>query len=185
MAIYVHRATGRPPRPDAGVDDLHSPSHGSKHLPESTCRLFCRHRGIYLPVGSIHWEDMLPPGAARRHRGNVPQRVDEGGAVVWLSTIIAGRRLRHRAPIAARGNRPAVHNLLNYYFIVGRPRAFIDAAVMFYRPPLLDILPIYIIFLALTPFAVLLGTKWGWKYALTGGLALWLFAQFGLKNMVY
>jgi hypothetical protein len=89
------------------------------------------------------------------------------------------------APIAARGNRPAVHNLLNYYFTVGRHRAFIDAAVMFYRPPLLDILPIYIIFLALTPFAVLLGTKWGWKYALTGGLALWLFAQFGLKNMVY
>ena len=89
------------------------------------------------------------------------------------------------APIAARGNRPAVHNLLNYYFTVGRHRAFIDAAIMFYRPPLLDILPIYIIFLSLTPFAVLLGVRWGWKYTLTLGLALWLFAQFGLKNMVY
>jgi hypothetical protein len=89
------------------------------------------------------------------------------------------------APIAARGNRPAVHNLLNYYFIVGRPRAFIDAAVMFYRPPLLDILPIYIIFLALTPLAVLLGIRWGWKYTLTLGLGFWLFAQFGLKNVVY
>ena len=51
------------------------------------------------------------------------------------------------APIAARGNRPAVHNLLNYYFTVGRHRAFIDAAVMFYRPPLLDILPITSFFL--------------------------------------
>jgi len=89
------------------------------------------------------------------------------------------------APIAARGNRPAVHNLLNYYFTVGRSRAFLDAALMIYRPPLLDILPIYIIFLALTPLAFLLGTRWGWKYALAGGLALWLFAQFGLKNMVY
>jgi hypothetical protein len=89
------------------------------------------------------------------------------------------------APIAARGNRPAVHNLLNYYFIVGRPRAFMDAVVMFYRPPLLDILPIYIIFLALTPFAVLLGLRWGWKYTLTLGLGFWLFAQFGLKNVVY
>src|ERR1700731_4990451 len=63
------------------------------------------------------------------------------------------------APIAARGNRPAVHNLLNYYFTVGRPRAFIDAALMIYRPPLLDILPIYIIFLALTPLAVLLAMR--------------------------
>jgi hypothetical protein len=89
------------------------------------------------------------------------------------------------APIAARGNTPAVHNLLNYFFIAGRPRAFIDAALMIYRPPLLDILPIYIIFLALTPFAVLLGTRIGWKYALTGGFALWMFAQFGLKTIVY
>jgi hypothetical protein len=89
------------------------------------------------------------------------------------------------APIAARGNTPAVHNLLNYFFIVGRPRAFIDAALMIYRPPLLDILPIYIIFLALTPFAVLLGTRFGWKHALAGGLGLWVFAQFGLKSTVY
>lgn len=89
------------------------------------------------------------------------------------------------APIAARGNRPAVHNLLNYYFTVGRPRAFIDAAFMIYRPPLLDILPIYIIFLALTPLAVLLAMRFGWKFAFAGGFALWLFAQFGLKTMVY
>jgi hypothetical protein len=89
------------------------------------------------------------------------------------------------APIAARGNRPAVHNLLDYYFTVGHSRAFLDAALMIYRPPLLDILPIYIIFLAFTPFAVLLGMRFGWKYAFAGGFALWLFAQFGLKTMVY
>lgn len=89
------------------------------------------------------------------------------------------------APIAARGNRPAVHNLLSYFFIAGRSRAFLDAGLLFYRPPLLDILPIYIIFLALTPFAFLLGTRWGWKYPLVGGAVIWLCAQFGLKNMVY
>jgi len=89
------------------------------------------------------------------------------------------------APIAARGNRPAVHNLLNYYFTVGRPRAFMHATFMIYRPPLLDILPIYIIFLALTPFTVLLAMRFGWKFTFAGGFALWLFAQFGLKTMVY
>ena len=89
------------------------------------------------------------------------------------------------APIAARGNRPAVHNLLNYYFTVGRPRAFVDAAFMIYRPPLLDILPVYIIFLALTPFAVLLAMRFGWKLAFAVSFAFWLFAQFGLKTMVY
>ena len=89
------------------------------------------------------------------------------------------------APIAAHGNRPAVHNLLDFYFSAGRTHAFIDAALMIYRPPLLDILPIYIILLALTPFAVVLGERFGWKYALAGGFTLWLLAQFGLRGFVY
>jgi hypothetical protein len=89
------------------------------------------------------------------------------------------------APIAAHGDRPAVHNLLNYYFSVNHSRAFIDAALMLYRPPLLDILPIYIIFLALTPFAVLLGTRFGWKYVFTGSVALWLSAQLGFQTLTY
>jgi hypothetical protein len=89
------------------------------------------------------------------------------------------------APIAAHGNRPAVHNLLDFYFSAGHTRAFIDAALMIYRPPLLDILPIYIILLGLTPFAVILGERVGWKYALTGGFTLWLLAQFGLRSFVY
>jgi|GraSoi2013_100cm_1033763.scaffolds.fasta_scaffold20764_3 hypothetical protein len=89
------------------------------------------------------------------------------------------------APIAARGNTPAVHNLLDFYFAAGRTHAFIDAALMIYRPPLLDILPIYIILLALTPFALVLGTRFGWKYALTGGFTLWLLAQFGFRSFAY
>src|ERR1700688_2023276 len=72
------------------------------------------------------------------------------------------------APIAARGNRAAVHNLLDFYFAAGRPRAFIDAALIVYRPPLLDILPIYIFLLALTPFALMLGERFKWRYAFAG-----------------
>jgi hypothetical protein len=89
------------------------------------------------------------------------------------------------APIAAHGNTPAVHNLLDFYFSAGRTRAFTDAALMLYRPPLLDILPIYIVLLALTPFALTLGERFGWKYALTGGFTLWLLAQFGFRSFVY
>jgi hypothetical protein len=89
------------------------------------------------------------------------------------------------APIAAHGNRPAVHNLLDFYFSAGRARAFIDAALMVYRPPLLDILPIYIILLALTPFAIVLGERFGWKYVLAGGFSLWLLAQFGFQTFAY
>jgi hypothetical protein len=89
------------------------------------------------------------------------------------------------APIAAHGKTPAVHNLLDFYFSASHTRAFVDAALMIYRPPLLDILPIYIILIALTPFALILGERFGWKYALAGGCTLWLFAQFGFRSFVY
>ncbi len=89
------------------------------------------------------------------------------------------------APIAAHGNRPAVHNLLDFYFSAGRIHAFTDAAFMLYRPPLLDILPIYIIFLALTPIALIIASRFGWKYIFAGTSALWLLAQFGLRGFVY
>jgi hypothetical protein len=89
------------------------------------------------------------------------------------------------ARIATRSYRPAIHNLLDFYFSAGQTRAFIDAALMLYRPPLLDILPIYIIFLALTPLAIILGRWLGWRYVLGSGFLVWLFAQFGFRGYVH
>jgi len=57
-------------------------------------------------------------------------------------------------PIAASGTRPGLHNLLDFYFDAGARRAVVDAVLLIYRPPLLDILPMYILFLALTPVAL-------------------------------
>jgi hypothetical protein len=88
-------------------------------------------------------------------------------------------------PIAAGGTRPGLHNLLDFYFDAGPKRAVIYGALLLYRPPLLDILPMYIIFLALTPLALKLGQKWGWRFTLSGGFTLWLLAQFGLRQAVW
>ena len=85
-------------------------------------------------------------------------------------------------PIAASGTRPGLHNLLDFYFNAGGWRAVIDGALLVYRPPLLDILPMYIIFLALTPVALSASRKFGWKPMLAGGFTLWLLAQFGLRQ---
>src|ERR1700757_3620766 len=89
------------------------------------------------------------------------------------------------APIAARSYRPALHNLLDYYFVAGRYRAFVDAALLVYRPPLLDILPIYIIFLVATPIVLIVAGRLGWRYVLGGSFLLWLFAQFGFRSFVH
>jgi hypothetical protein len=89
------------------------------------------------------------------------------------------------ARIAAHGNRPGLHNLLDFYFAVGLKRAAIDAALLIYRPPLLDILPMYIIFLLLTPLVLTAAARIGWKYILGGSFLVWLAAQLGLRQIAY
>ena len=88
-------------------------------------------------------------------------------------------------PIASRGNRPGLHNLLDFYFMAGPKRSVIEAFLLIYRPPLLDILPMYIIFLIFTSGALLLARRIGWKPILWTGFALWSLAQFGLRADAY
>jgi hypothetical protein len=88
-------------------------------------------------------------------------------------------------PIAASGTRPGLHNLLDFYFDAGARRAIVDSALLVYRPPLLDILPMYVTFLGLTPLALRLSRKVHCEFILGGGFALWLLAQFGLRQMVW
>lgn len=92
--------------------------------------------------------------------------------------IIAG----HYA-IAVRGG--SLHNLLDFYFAAGPARAIRDSILLIYRPPLLDILPLYIIFLLISPAVLLAATRIGWKVILVSSFALWLAAQFGLREAAY
>ena len=85
-------------------------------------------------------------------------------------------------PIASRGNRPGLHNLLDFYFMAGPKQSIIEAALLIYRPPLLDILPMYIIFLMLTSVALLLARRIGWKPILGVSFAFWGLAQFGFRG---
>jgi hypothetical protein len=89
------------------------------------------------------------------------------------------------ARFASPDRRPGLYNLLDFYFAAGPKRAFLDAALLIYRPALLDILPLYILFLAMSMVAFFLAKRVGWKPILAGGFALWLAAQFGLRQALY
>ena len=88
-------------------------------------------------------------------------------------------------PIAAHGNRPGLHNLLDFYFTAGALRAILDAALLVYRPALLDILPMYILFLLITPLVLSITKRPRWKYIIGGSFLVWLLAQFGLRQELY
>src|SRR5580700_8702224 len=85
-------------------------------------------------------------------------------------------------PIASHSDRPGLHNLLDFYFMAGAKQAVTEAALLIYRPPLLDILPMYIIFLMLTSIAIPLARRIGWKPILWTSFAFWVLAQFGFRG---
>jgi hypothetical protein len=85
-------------------------------------------------------------------------------------------------PIASHGDRPGLHNLLDFYFTAGAKQAVTEAALLIYRPPLLDILPMYIIFLLFTSIAIPLARNIGWKPILWTSFAFWVLAQFGFRS---
>jgi hypothetical protein len=87
------------------------------------------------------------------------------------------------ATIAIHTKRPGLEGLLDFY--LAHPfHAVWSSIVLVYCPPLLDILPMYIIFLLATPIALYLG-RWNWKVVLIPSGLIWLLAQFGLRTAIY
>jgi hypothetical protein len=88
------------------------------------------------------------------------------------------------AAFAAMTHRPALYNLLNFY-LAHPVVAIIGSALLIYCPPLLDILPMYVIFLFFTPVALSISMRYGWRWVLAGTGLLWLGAQVGLREVLH
>lgn len=88
------------------------------------------------------------------------------------------------AEIAVRLHRPATQNLLSFYLQSPKP-AVLAAVLLQYRPSLLDILPLYVIFMALTPLARRIARQWGWEPVIYASFAVWVAAEFGFRDFVY
>jgi hypothetical protein len=85
---------------------------------------------------------------------------------------------------AEHHHRVAITNLLNFYF--SHPVvAIVGSIFLIYCPPLLDILPLYVMFLFLTPLFLSAAVRWGWKTVLGVSALIWLGAQFGLRDLVH
>ncbi|NOK00051.1 MULTISPECIES: OpgC domain-containing protein [Myxococcus] len=81
-------------------------------------------------------------------------------------------------------HRPAIHNLLGF-FHEDPVTALWSSLFLLYCPPLLDILPLYVVLLLLTPFILLGARKAGWTRILCLSGLVWLSAQLGLKRALY
>ena len=88
------------------------------------------------------------------------------------------------ALVGVQFHRLAIQNLLSYY-LTDPKHAVIAAVLLEYRPSLLDILPMYVIFMALTPIAREIARRWSWEPVVYASFALWGVAQFGLRAWLY
>jgi hypothetical protein len=88
------------------------------------------------------------------------------------------------AEVALRFHRLSLENLLSFY-IQNPKQALIAAALLQYRPALMDILPMYIVFMLLTPIARKIARGFGWETVLFVSFTVWAGAQLGLRAWVY
>jgi hypothetical protein len=88
------------------------------------------------------------------------------------------------AALALKLDQAALRGLLDYYFR-NPPAALIGALLLIYNPPLLDILPLYIVLMLISPFVLAWGMRHGWSGIFVLSLALWACAQFQFSAMLY
>ncbi len=86
--------------------------------------------------------------------------------------------------IAVHTQKPALLGLLDFY-LAHHSVAVGTSLLLLYCPPLLDILPMYIAFLLLTPLLLSVGQRWGWKFVLAPSGLLWLASQFGVRGFIH
>jgi hypothetical protein len=84
--------------------------------------------------------------------------------IAWLGVV------RHQG---------GVTGLLEYFFI-DRGTAVAAAFALLHNPPLLDVLPLYIVLMLVSPWLIALGQRRGWRGLLCASLLLWLAEQWGL-----
>lgn len=88
------------------------------------------------------------------------------------------------AAFAVYRHHAALEHLLDFY--LAHPAvAIIGSLLLIYCPPLLDILPIYVIFLLASPFAFSIAVKRSWRPVILGSTIIWILAQFHLRIYVH
>ena len=130
--------------------------------------------------------------------GAVYSRMAATQGMATMQQVLRGRVLRiygaHIAllvllfvvllPYAQRIHGVALTDLASFYR--AHPvQAMTGGALLVYNPPLLDILPMYVIFLAATPWVLRHASRVGWRALVATSVLGWLLAQWGIGRALY
>ena len=128
---------------------------------------------VYSRIGHVRGVDSMRQAFWRRV---VKVYLCQAAILLFLFTVIAALGLHI--------DQPAVKNLVSYY--LAEPRdGFLFGLLLIYEPPLLDILPMYIFFMLMSPWVLAFAMRHGWMLVMGASVALWALAQFGLSEGIY
>jgi hypothetical protein len=100
----------------------------------------------------------------------------QAAILLFLFTVIAALGLHI--------DQPAVKNLVSYY--LAEPReGFLFGLLLIYEPALLDILPMYIFFMLMSPWVLAFAMRHGWALVMGASATVWALAQFDLSEWIY
>lgn len=100
----------------------------------------------------------------------------QAATLLFLFTVIAF--------IGFKVDQPAVKGLMSFY--LAQPlEALIGGLLLVYEPPLLDILPLYVLFMLASPWIMTFALRRGWAPVMAVSIALWFLAQFGFSEWFY
>jgi hypothetical protein len=98
--------------------------------------------------------------------------------------VMLGLAFTIGAEIAIHTHKAGLLNLLDFY--LAHPFvAILGSVLLLYCPPLLDILPMYVTFLFITPIVLTAAVRVGWRWVLAASWLIWALAQFGLRDVVH
>jgi len=158
---------------------VHLPTHISNFADQPFGFVSAAEGFVFLSavlVGRIYYhEHQQDERGVRRHlwRRSFKIYAYHIGLLAFAFTVLA--------VYAVHTHRAALTNLLNFYLHHPGP-AIVGSVFLIYCPPLLDILPLYVTFLFLSPLILSAATRFRWRTVMAVSLSLWLGAQFGLRD---
>ncbi len=134
-------------------------------------------------VGSVYTKIAFEKGPGAMRRG----LWDRAGLVwawhaamlLYLFTIIAA--------LGIATDQAAIKNMISFY-MQAPVTALLSSLALIYNPPLLDILPMYVLFMLASPLALTIGLRYrryGWTIVFGISVLFWIFAQFELDRGLY
>ncbi|MNR79234.1 OpgC protein [compost metagenome] len=88
------------------------------------------------------------------------------------------------AALGLKFDQAGLKNLIGFYLEHPLTGLF-GGMLLIYNPPLLDILPLYVMLLLVSPWVLAHGMRHGWRGIFIVSICLWLAAQFGLSAFLY